>query len=155
MEFSRQEYWSGVPFPTPGDLPNPGMKSASPTLAGKFHTIRATWEVPYIYISPLFWISFPFRTPQRTLHFWPWRQSNEGQRDWGRLLWACGIWVESLKIRMEKPYCSLGKARGLGGRGLLPLRNRMEISEDQGRKWQELGWRDQQGADFAGACSPS
>ena len=25
MEFSRQEYWSGLPFPTPGDLPNPGM----------------------------------------------------------------------------------------------------------------------------------
>ena len=27
MEFSRQEYWSGVPFPTPRDLPNPGMES--------------------------------------------------------------------------------------------------------------------------------
>ena len=29
MEFSRQEYWSGLPFPTLGDLPNPGIKSAS------------------------------------------------------------------------------------------------------------------------------
>ena len=28
--FSRQEYWSGVPFPPPGDLPDPGMKSGSP-----------------------------------------------------------------------------------------------------------------------------
>ena len=27
MEFSRQEYWSGVPFPSPGDLPNPGIKT--------------------------------------------------------------------------------------------------------------------------------
>ena len=26
MEFSRQEYWSGLPFPTPGDLPNPGIE---------------------------------------------------------------------------------------------------------------------------------
>jgi len=26
MEFSRQEYWSGLPFPTPGDLPDPGIK---------------------------------------------------------------------------------------------------------------------------------
>ena len=32
MEFSRQEYWSGLPCPPPGDLPNPGIKSRSPTL---------------------------------------------------------------------------------------------------------------------------
>ena len=32
MEFSRQEYWSGLPFPSPGDLPNPGIKSRSPAL---------------------------------------------------------------------------------------------------------------------------
>ena len=41
MEFSRQEYWSGLPFPTPGDLPNPGkepMSSVSPTLSGRFYT---------------------------------------------------------------------------------------------------------------------
>ena len=30
MEFSRQEYWSGLPFPSPGDLPNPGIQSGSP-----------------------------------------------------------------------------------------------------------------------------
>ena len=29
-EFSRQEYWSGLPFPSPGDLPDPGIKPASP-----------------------------------------------------------------------------------------------------------------------------
>ena len=32
MEFSRQEYWSGLPFPSPEDLPNPGIKPRSPTL---------------------------------------------------------------------------------------------------------------------------
>ena len=32
MEFSRQEYWSGLPFHSPGDLPNPGIKSGSPAL---------------------------------------------------------------------------------------------------------------------------
>ena len=32
MEFSRPEYWSGYPFPSPGDLPNPGIKPRSPTL---------------------------------------------------------------------------------------------------------------------------
>ena len=32
MGFSRQEYWSGLPFPTPGDLPNPVIKPGSPAL---------------------------------------------------------------------------------------------------------------------------
>ena len=32
MEFSRQKYWSGLPFPSPGDLPNPGMEPGSPAL---------------------------------------------------------------------------------------------------------------------------
>ena len=39
MEFSRQEYWNGLPFPTPGDPPNPGIKTKSPTspsLASRF-----------------------------------------------------------------------------------------------------------------------
>ena len=31
MKFSRLEYWSGLPFPTPGDLPNPGIEAVSPT----------------------------------------------------------------------------------------------------------------------------
>ena len=34
MDFSRQEYWSGLPFPTPGGLPDPGIKPESPALAG-------------------------------------------------------------------------------------------------------------------------
>ena len=38
MEFSRQGYWRGLPFPTPGDLPDPGIESASPALAGGFFT---------------------------------------------------------------------------------------------------------------------
>ena len=41
MGFFRQEYWSGLPFPSPGDLPDPGIKPASlvsPALAGGFFT---------------------------------------------------------------------------------------------------------------------
>ena len=38
MEFSRQEQWSGLPFPSPGDLPDPGIKPASPALVGGFFT---------------------------------------------------------------------------------------------------------------------
>ena len=38
MRFSRLEYWSGLPFPSPGDLPDPGMEPASLALAGRFLT---------------------------------------------------------------------------------------------------------------------
>ena len=38
MGFPRQEYWSGLPFPSPGDLPNLGMEPVSPPLAGRFFT---------------------------------------------------------------------------------------------------------------------
>ena len=48
MEFSRQEYWSGLPFPPPGDLPDPGIQPTFllmfPALAGKFFTTHATYE---------------------------------------------------------------------------------------------------------------
>ena len=50
MGFSRQEYWSGLPFPPPGDLPEPGIKPASPkspALAGGFFTTGATWKATY------------------------------------------------------------------------------------------------------------
>ena len=40
MEFSRQEYWSGLPFPTPGDLPHSGIEPRSPALAGRFFTTK-------------------------------------------------------------------------------------------------------------------
>ena len=38
MGFSRQEYWSGLLFPPPGDLPIPGIESVSSVLAGRFFT---------------------------------------------------------------------------------------------------------------------
>ena len=40
MGFSRKEYYSGLPFPSPGDLPNLGTESTSPVLAGGFFTIE-------------------------------------------------------------------------------------------------------------------
>ena len=47
MGFSRQEYWSGLPCPSPWDLPDPGLKSTSPNspaLAGRFFTTSTSWE---------------------------------------------------------------------------------------------------------------
>ena len=54
MGFSRQQYWSGLPCPPPGDLPNPGVKPRSlmsSALAGGFFTTSATWEAPR-HLSP-------------------------------------------------------------------------------------------------------
>ena len=69
MRFSRQEYWSGLPFPPPGDLSNSGVKPASPALAGGFFLLLflfvclffyhwATWEAPKylrITLAHVFW----------------------------------------------------------------------------------------------------
>ena len=41
MGFPREEYWSGLPFPPPGDLPNPGIQLTSPVLAGGFFTTES------------------------------------------------------------------------------------------------------------------
>ena len=64
MGFSRQEYWTGLPFPSPGDLPNPGIEPRSPALQGdaltselpgkKFLSFPPPWEIPdpYLLKSP-------------------------------------------------------------------------------------------------------
>ena len=48
LGFSRQEYWSGLPCPPPGDLPDPGMELASLYISciGRFFTPAANWEPP-------------------------------------------------------------------------------------------------------------
>ena len=60
MRFSREEYGSGLPFPSPGDLPNPGVEPVSlesPALAGSLFTTSATWEAPntvlFLQVTPL------------------------------------------------------------------------------------------------------
>ena len=56
MGFSKQEYWSGLPCPSPGDLPNTGIEPASlmsPALAGMLFTTRATWEAYLLYLEKL------------------------------------------------------------------------------------------------------
>ena len=42
MELSRQEYWGGLPFPSPGDLPNSGIEPVSPALVGRLFTTGPT-----------------------------------------------------------------------------------------------------------------
>ena len=60
MGFSRQEYWIGLLFPFPGDLPNPGiepMSLMSPALAGEFFTTLTTWEA-HPYQFPIFYLLY-------------------------------------------------------------------------------------------------
>ena len=49
MEFFRQEYWSGLPYPSPGDLPYPRTEPASPALAGRFLTNEPSGKPKQIY----------------------------------------------------------------------------------------------------------
>ena len=60
MGFPRQEHWSGLPFPSPGDLPDPGIKLGSPALAGRFFTTEPQgkhhflWGFPDVDVSRSF-----------------------------------------------------------------------------------------------------
>ena len=59
VEFSRQEYWSQLPFPTPGDLPDPGIEPkspASPALAGGFSAPTSPGKPVYIYETLGGWV---------------------------------------------------------------------------------------------------
>ena len=56
MEFSKQKYWSALPFPPPGHLPNLGIKPMSPALAGRFFTT----ESPGLTKSKLTFLVFPW-----------------------------------------------------------------------------------------------
>ena len=49
MEFSRQEYWSGLPFPSSGDLPDPGIKPGSPTLQADALLSEPPENQPYMH----------------------------------------------------------------------------------------------------------
>ena len=58
MGFSRQGYWRGLPLPTPGDLPNPGIKPVSlmsPALTGSFFTTSTIWEAFFVWWKPKLW----------------------------------------------------------------------------------------------------
>jgi len=50
MEFSRQEYWNGLPFPSPGDLPDPGIKLGSPALQADFYLLSHQVSPDYSYL---------------------------------------------------------------------------------------------------------
>ena len=88
MGLSKQEHWSGLPFPSPGDLPDRGIKPTSFTclvLAGRFFTTGATWEA---FIYTLLHVKSWRREWQSTPVLFPGeshrRRSLAGYSPWGR-----------------------------------------------------------------------
>ena len=61
IKFSRQEYWSRLPFPSPRDLPDPGIEPTSPALAGGFFTTakpgKSLWDLEKLNNSPNYMLS--------------------------------------------------------------------------------------------------
>ena len=60
MGFPRQEYWSGLPFPSSGDLPNQGIKPESPALQGRFFTIEPPGNIQYMVVITISFIVSTF-----------------------------------------------------------------------------------------------
>ena len=82
MEFCVPEYWSGQPFPFPGDLPNPGIKPRSPTLQADSSAAEPQGS-PRI----LEWVAYPFSSRSS----WP--------RNWTRISW---LQVDSLPAELHR-----------------------------------------------------
>jgi len=79
MRFPRQEYWSVLPCPSPGDRPDPGiepMSLESPALAGRLFTTSATWEVPISVYMFLYIFQIKYGTKQAKLHQ-QWQKSQD------------------------------------------------------------------------------
>ena len=75
--YPREEYWSGLPFPSPGDLPDPGIEPTSPALAGRFYTTYAMLS----HFSR-FWLC---ATPQTAAHQAPPSLGFSRQEHWSGL----------------------------------------------------------------------
>ena len=97
MELSRQEYWSGLPFPSPGDVPNPGIKPGSPALQADSlpYIHRHTHTHTHTYM--LFWILFHYESG------------------------SCSVVSDFLQPHgLYRPWNSPGQNTGMGSRSLLP-----------------------------------
>ena len=66
MGFSRQEYWSGLPFPSPGDLPDPGIEPRSPALEADTLTSEPPYKKLEIGLTETYSESAPLSIKQLT-----------------------------------------------------------------------------------------
>ena len=100
MEFSRQEYWSGLPFSSPGDLPNPGIEPGSPTLQIDALPSEPPW-IPYVFEK----ISFEknCKYVHSDVNSWVddicsvWSWQNLGSKIQGSVQFSCSVMSNSLR----------------------------------------------------------
>ena len=124
MGFSRQGYWSGLPFPPPGDLPMPGMELTSllsPALAGKFFTTSAAWEATQRLKKPQ-----ESDTGWLTTRYYIYRvSSTTSARDsiWGhtliqttpgKLVLVTGTWATQVMLVVKNLPANAGDLRDVG-----------------------------------------
>ena len=103
--FSRQEYWTGLPWPAPGDLPNPGIKLTSltsPTLAGGYFTTSTTCEahiIVYIYLHAQTRFVVVQRLSHVRLFATPW--TAERQAFLSFTIWVCSNMIYILRNSLK------------------------------------------------------
>ena len=102
MEFPRQEYWSGLPFPAPADLPDSGIEPVSPAVAGRFFTteppgkpnkLTEPWVKMQINMTIFMWI----QTISDPL-FWPKQKKIHSSNRWQHIMLSQTLWNCSSKI---------------------------------------------------------
>ena len=134
MEFSRQEYWSGMPWLLPGDLPDPGIKPTSltfPALAGRFFTTNATWDAQ----SPYRWVHIG------SLGKWTFRQVSNRDQRWYWNWWI--RWERKVIRKWRKISWVSSKCVRLCVRKAVPTREALEREEGplafghEGWAWEE------------------
>ena len=106
MEFSRQEYGSGLPFPSPGDLTDPGIELGSSPISGRYFTIwesqgfpGAIWTCLYLNNSILRGFSFVF--------FWTQEISEERKRAFESLLMSNLFTENGWKVKVTQLLSTL------------------------------------------------
>ena len=105
MGFSRQEYWSGLPFPSPGDHSDPGNEPMAPALAGGSFTTEPPGKPKLEKTTALFHSPSALRSPH---HMNP--LGNQRARGWARFLGHSAKWrseenaITETKDLQHKPY---------------------------------------------------
>ena len=100
MGFSRQEYWSELPYSPPGDVPNPGIEPASltsPALAGGFFTTSSTWLIPGHQLNQNVLALKPLKNPQMMIVQPMWRTTDRMRVcSWDIWMHGCNHGVEHM-----------------------------------------------------------
>ena len=98
MGFSRQEYWSGLPFPSPGDLPDPGIEPGSPTLQADPLTSEPPGKAP----NYLYWVWQSEESEPRVEPEDPWIRRKVKEADPQSCVWLPSSEQPKSSLHLEK-----------------------------------------------------